>query len=135
MALYSAKGTLVKELGDSRSPEYDGYKLAQTELVTIPTADGYALPALLTLPTTFDPAHTYPVIMSVYGGPGAAGVADSWRGIRSQWLALEGAIQISVDHRGSGHFGKKGEWLMHRNLGKWEMHDYIEAVKWLRTKS
>ena len=23
---------------------------------------------------------------------------------------------------------------MHRNLGKWEMHDYIEAVKWLRKK-
>ena len=33
MALYSAKGNLVKELGDSRSPEYDGYKLAPTELV------------------------------------------------------------------------------------------------------
>jgi dipeptidyl-peptidase-4 len=24
--------------------------------------------------------------------------------------------------------------LMHRNLGKWEMHDYIQAVKWLRQK-
>ncbi|MCR9288926.1 MAG: S9 family peptidase [Bacteroidetes bacterium] len=23
---------------------------------------------------------------------------------------------------------------MHKSLGKWEMHDYIEAVKWLRTQ-
>jgi dipeptidyl-peptidase-4 len=40
---------------------------------------------------------------------------------------------MSVDHRGSGHFGKKGTDLMHRCLGKWEMHDYIEAVKYLRS--
>jgi dipeptidyl-peptidase-4 len=39
---------------------------------------------------------------------------------------------MSVDHRGSGHFGKKGAALMHRNLGKWEMHDLIEAVNWLQ---
>ena len=24
---------------------------------------------------------------------------------------------------------------MYRNLGKWEMHDWIEIVKWLRKKS
>jgi dipeptidyl-peptidase-4 len=39
---------------------------------------------------------------------------------------------MTVDHRGSGHFGKEVTALMHRNLGKWEMHDYIEVVKWLR---
>jgi len=49
------------------------------------------------------------------------------------FLAQEGIIVFAVDHRGSGHFGKKGMDLMHRNLGKWEMHDYIEAVKYLRT--
>jgi dipeptidyl-peptidase-4 len=41
---------------------------------------------------------------------------------------------MSVDHRSSGHFGKKGVALMHRSLGKWEMHDLIAAVKWLREK-
>jgi dipeptidyl-peptidase-4 len=47
---------------------------------------------------------------------------------------MEGVIQISIDHRGSGHFGKAGVALMHRNLGKWEMNDYIEVVKWLKEK-
>ena len=41
---------------------------------------------------------------------------------------------MSVDHRGSGHFGKRGVALMHRNLGKWEIDDLIQAVKWLRQK-
>jgi dipeptidyl-peptidase-4 len=30
--------------------------------------------------------------------------------------------------------GKKGMALMHRNLGKWEMNDYIQIVKYLRTQ-
>jgi dipeptidyl-peptidase-4 len=39
-----------------------------------------------------------------------------------------------VDHRASGHFGKTGVALMHRQLGKWEMTDLVAAAKWLRTK-
>lgn len=50
------------------------------------------------------------------------------------YFAQNGIIVISVDHRGSGHFGKKGVALMHRNFGKWEMNDLIAAVKWLREK-
>ena len=38
---------------------------------------------------------------------------------------------MKVDHRGSEHFGKKREVLMHRQLGKWEMEDLIAAVNWL----
>src|SRR4029450_1319966 len=39
-----------------------------------------------------------------------------------------------VDHRASGHFGKQGVALMHRQLGKWEMTDLITATRWLRSK-
>jgi dipeptidyl-peptidase-4 len=134
MALYNNKGKLVRELGDSKGKEFDNYELAKTELIYIKTPDGYNLPATLTLPANLDIAKKYPVLISIYGGPNAGTVSDGWRGISNQWLAMEGMIQMSVDHRGSGHFGKEGVALMHRNLGKWEMNDYIEAVKWLRTQ-
>ena len=49
-------------------------------------------------------------------------------------MVKSGIIIFAVDHRASGKFGKKGLDYMHRSLGKWEMHDYIEAVKWLREK-
>jgi dipeptidyl-peptidase-4 len=42
---------------------------------------------------------------------------------------------MSIDHRASGHFGKEGAALMHRCLGKWEVADYCEIVKWLRTRT
>jgi dipeptidyl-peptidase-4 len=50
------------------------------------------------------------------------------------YMAQNGIIAISVDHRGSGHFGKRGMALMHRNLGKWEIADLSAAMKWLKTK-
>ena len=134
IGLYKADGSLIRDLGDSKSEAFDDYKLSTTELVRVPTEDGYALPMTIMLPTDMDPARKYPVLIEIYGGPGAGTVSDSWRGLDAQWFAQEGLVQVAVDHRGSGHFGKEGVALMHRNLGKWEMHDYIEAVKWLRRK-
>lgn len=134
MALVRRNGSIVRELGDSKTGEFDNFRLALPEFVTIPTPDGYSLPAVWTLPVDFDPAKVYPVVISVYGGPNSASVVDDWKPLSIQWLAQEGAIQLTVDHRGSGHFGKKATALMHRRLGTWEMHDYAAAVQWLRAQ-
>ena len=42
-----------------------------------------------------------------------------------------GIIRFKVDHRGSGHFGKKGLDQFHGNCGKYDIQDYIVAVEWL----
>jgi len=135
MTLHRNDGTLIRELGDSFTPALADYRMGRTEMLTIPTADGYQLPAEWTLPVDFNPSQRYPVLISIYGGPGAAGVADDWKPLSRQWLAKEGIIQIAVDHRGSGHFGKNGVALMHRKLGTWEMEDYGTAARWLRAQS
>jgi dipeptidyl-peptidase-4 len=132
--LYRCDGTLVRELGDSRTPELAKYRLGRSEMLTISTPDGYQLPAEWTLPVDFTPSRRYPVLVSVYGGPNSTGVADGWKPISRQWLAQEGVIQITLDHRGSGHFGKAGVAQMHRKLGIWEMEDYGTAARWLRTQ-
>lgn len=135
MALCDNNGKVIRELGNSWKKDLDEYELAKTELITFPTPDGYNLPVLITLPPHLDQNKKYPVLISIYGGPDAGTVFDGWRlSMQSQGLASEGMIQIAVDHRASGHFGKEGVALMYHNLGKWEMNDYIEAVKWLRTK-
>ena len=134
MALYDGSGKIVREIADSKTDNFEKYRLGATELFRIMTTDSFSLPAIWTLPRDFDPHKKYPVLISVYGGPGSESVSDGWKGIADQWLSEEGLIQMSVDHRGSGHFGIAGTSLMYRNLGKWEMHDYIETVKWLRAK-
>ena len=134
IALLDTKGKLIKELADSKADDFDDYIYAKTEMITIPTPDGYELPATITWPTDFDETKPHPVIFSIYGGPDAGTVRNTWKGTSNQHWANEGIIQISVDHRASGHFGKKGVALMHRNLGHWEMIDYITAAKWLKSK-
>jgi len=124
----------LKELGDSKSSDFANYAFGKTEMITIPTDDGYNLPAVITYPTDFDQTKRYPVVMSIYGGPNAGTVTNTWKGTGNQWWANEGVIQIAVDHRASGQFGKEGVALMHRNLGKWEMKDYTTAARWLKAK-
>ena len=133
-ALLDNTGKLVKDLDDSRSADFDQYVFGKTEMISIPTDDGYNLPAVITYPTNFDQNKKYPVIMSIYGGPDAGTVTNTWKGTGNQWWANEGIIQIAVDHRASGQFGKAGVALMHRNLGKWEMKDYTTAARWLKAK-
>jgi len=130
------RGELVREIGDSRTPEIDAYQLAKGELIKIKTDDGIELPAIRYLPPNLDRTKKYPVLVWVYGGPGSAMVGNrySW-GLQNFYLAQEGIIVLFADHRGSSHFGKKGMALMHRHLGKWEIHDYIQVVKYLRTLS
>ncbi len=135
MAMLGTDGNLVRSLGNSKTDSMDEYDLGKVELFKIPSGDGYDLPALWILPADFDETKKYPVVFSIYGGPAAGSVRNSFQSFAPHFLAQHGIITISVDHRASGHFGKRGVALMHRNLGKWEMHDLIAAVKWLRTKS
>lgn len=133
-ALLDNNGKILKELGDSKSADFGQYAFGKTEMITIPTDDGYLLPAVITYPTDFDKTKRYPVIFSMYGGPNAGTVTNTWKGTANQWWANEGIVQISVDHRASGQFGKAGVALMHRNLGKWEMKDYMTAGRWLKAQ-
>jgi dipeptidyl-peptidase-4 len=134
--LLDNNGKVVKELGDSKAEDFDQYIYGKTEMIYIPSEDGlYQLPAVITYPTDFDQTKKYPVVMSIYGGPNAGSVTNSWKGTGNQWWANEGIIQIAVDHRASGQFGKEGVALMHRSLGKWEMKDYGTAAQWLKAKS
>ncbi|WP_432713875.1 DPP IV N-terminal domain-containing protein [Pedobacter sp.] len=133
-ALLDNNGKVIKELEDSKSAEFSQYAFGKTEMITIPSGDGYDLPAVITYPTDFDKTKKYPVVFSIYGGPNAGTVTNSWKGTANQWWANEGIIQIAVDHRASGQFGKAGVALMHRNLGKWEMKDYMTAGRWLKAQ-
>ncbi len=133
MTLVSNKGKIVKELGDSKGEQFDNYTLAKTELLRVKSDDGlYDLPMKVTWPVNMDKNKKYPVLISIYGGPNAGTVWDSWSlGSNQQWYAKEGLIQVAMDHRASGHFGKEGVNYMYHNLGYWEMKDYSTMVKWL----
>ncbi len=129
ISLVSAEnGKLIREIADSKSAEFDQLELATTEVVWYTTPDGLKLPAIVTSPPNIDPAKKYPVLINIYGGPNRGNVVDRWWGGGS-WRSYEGIISVVLDHRGSGHYGKKGLNYMHRNLGKYEIEDFTAFVK------
>jgi len=132
---YDSKGKQIREIHKFEQPEFDPAKHSRSELVKIMTSDGlFNMPAIITYPVNFDETKKYPVIFTIYGGPDSKNVNNRWQGNNPSWYARNGIITFAVDHRGSGQFGKKGLDYLHRNLGKWEILDYADAVKWLREK-
>ena len=110
LALVSNKGKIIKELGNSKAAEFDDYALAKTEFLRVKSDDGlYDLPMKVTWPSNMDKNKKYPVLISIYGGPNAGTAMDSWSlSGNQQFYAKEGLIQVVMDHRASGHFGKEG---------------------------
>ncbi len=133
MTLLNTNGKLIRELGDSKGDAFDQTSLARTQLIRVPSEDGlFSLPMKVTWPVNMEKGKKYPVLVSIYGGPNAGRVWDSWALSGSQqWYAREGLIQVAMDHRASGHFGKAGVNYMYHNLGYWEMKDYATMVRWL----
>ncbi len=133
MVLFNNQGKIIKELGDSKAAGFDDNSIAKTDFLRVKSDDGlFDLPMKVTWPINMDPTKKYPVLISIYGGPDAGTCWDSWTLTGAQqWYAKEGLIQVVMDHRASGHFGKVGVNYMHRDLGHWELVDYATMVKWL----
>jgi dipeptidyl-peptidase-4 len=132
---FDRKGKMLKEIHKFEQPAYNPAEQPKSEFVKIMTSDGlFNMPVIITYPLNFNPSNKYPVIFDIYGGPDSKNVYNRWQGINPSWYAQNGIIIMKVDHRGSGQFGKKGLDYLYRSLGKWEVLDYEDAVKWLTAK-
>jgi dipeptidyl-peptidase-4 len=119
-------------LADSRGSKFYDYSVACGEIVHYSTSDGLRLPAKVVWPVNIDKTKKYPVIVEIYGGPGYTEVMNTWTApsFSNQWWAENGVIQIWIDNRASGHLGKRGLNQIYRQLGKYELRDFCDAVKW-----
>jgi len=113
------------------------YSLSNKKFIQIKTNDKTKLNAWIIYPPKFDSTKTYPVFMTVYGGPGHNTVLNSFDGadyMYHQLLAKKGYIIISVDPRGTMYRGSDFKKATYLQLGKLETEDIIasalEIGKW-----
>ncbi len=125
-------GTIVQTIHDEVDPRTAKLGLTPPELVSFKTQDGVTLyGAVYRPPEQSDPS---PLIVSVYGGPHAQRVTNSWGmtvDLRAQYLRQEGFTVLKVDNRGSARRGLAFEGAIKHDMGNLEVRDQVEGVEWL----
>lgn len=135
--LRNSRGELLSTLaGHQRVTEHlETYEYAGKELFSFTTSYGQKIDGYLIRPMNFDPEKTYPLIMDVYGGPGAQGVYNTFETSGwHQYLAQMGYVVANINNRGSGGYGSAFEKCVHLRLGELETSDFAEAGLFLAKK-
>ncbi len=129
---YKGKVVRVLEENNKLLERTEEYYFSKVQFFTFTSDDNVLLNGWKILPHNFDPTKKYPVLMSVYGGPGSQTVMNRWSANTwYQYLAQEGFMIVSVDNRGTGSRGEEFTKITYKELGKYETIDQIEAAKYL----
>ncbi|MFC5409631.1 S9 family peptidase [Larkinella bovis] len=104
------------------------------ELANFTTSDGQKIDISVLKPLAFDATKKYPVLIDIYGGPGAQSVynefhTSGWH----QYLTQQGYVVVSVNNRGSGGYGSAFEKIVYEKLGLYESRDFVETARYLAT--
>ncbi len=138
VALWSTRGKKLHQFEENKevASYVDNHVYAPRELMKFTTSDGQELDMYVIKPIDFDPTQTYPMVLNIYGGPGAQSVYNEFGGNAwEQYLAQSGFVVASVNNRGSGGYGSEFEKVVYKNLGKWESKDFAETAQFLGSKS
>ena len=129
-----ADGSIQQTIFAENDPRVAELDLPAPELVTLESRDGATLYGAIYRP----PAHfgdgLHPTIVSVYGGPHAQRVTNSWGltvDMRAQYLAQQGFLVFKLDNRGSARRGIAFESGLKWRMGSIEVRDQVDGVRWL----
>lgn len=128
--------TLHPATPESVDPRVARLALEPPEFVELLAADGKTrLYGAIYKP---DPAvhgpGPYPTVVSVYGGPHAQLVTDSWGmtvDLQAQYLRDNGYLVFKLDNRGSWRRGLAFEGALRHDMGNVEVQDQVAGVEWL----
>ena len=114
-------------VGELRSVAETPRFASTPEFVTIGERE---LRAMVSRPRGFQVGRTYPVLLSVYAGPGVNRVRKSKHDhVQSQWQADHGFIVVTIDGRGTPRRGREWERAVAGNLIDVALEDQIAGLR------
>jgi dipeptidyl-peptidase-4 len=138
VSLHQSDGKQAQMLAPPRPELLAQFDMQYPQFMSIPAADGFQLPAQILKPRDFDPKKKYPVIVFVYGGPGAPTVVNAWGGSANyfdQMLINRGYLVMSFDNRASTGISHALEKKINGQMyGDVELNDLQAAIKWLKSQ-
>ncbi|MEQ9003845.1 MAG: alpha/beta fold hydrolase [Pseudomonadales bacterium] len=113
---------------------YHPYRSAHVTptLGTLTAEDGQTLHYRLTPPAGSGGGRA-PVVVFVYGGPGAQRVRNEWPALLPQIFSQRGFGVFELDNRGSANRDRRFESVLYRRMGDAEVRDQAVGVEHLRT--
>lgn len=107
------------------APFLDGH--AHAEFGSVAAEDGQPMYYRLTPPRRISGRH--PVIVYVYGGPGAQKVRREWGSLLLQLFAEHGFGVLELDNRGTANRGSQFEAPLFRAMGRPEVRDQVKGLE------
>ncbi len=129
-----ADGRLLTNIFTQPDERIAQLNLPTPQMVTLQNRAGVALFGAIYRPPTSFGNGPFPTIVSVYGGPHAQRVTNSWAltvDMRAQYLASQGFLVFKLDNRGSARRGLAFEAPIKHNMGDVEVADQVDGVRWL----
>ena len=137
--LYDRNGVQLQIISKPRPELLEGLNLQTPELFTIPTMDGFPMPAQILKPGNFNSNKNYPLIFHIYGGPSAPTVYNRWQGTSlffDNMLLERGYLVVRFDHRYATAISKKLENRLTLMVsGPTEIVDIVDGVRWLKSQT
>lgn len=126
--LRDTEGKTIAVLAESDISKFEELNLKKAELLKFRAADDSCdLYGILQFPSDFDPSKSYPLLVSVYAGPGWNGARESFAMPNS--LNELGFLVASFGTRGSSGRGKRAMDSIYMKLGVVEIDDQAAGVK------
>jgi dipeptidyl-peptidase-4 len=133
VCLMDSDGRVIEDISQGDTRAFDKLGLKRAELFTFTAADGVTqLNGLLQFPSNFDPARKYPVLVSVYGGPGSNGAAETFQ--TASPLTEYGFLLVRMDARTAAGMGRKVLDSVYQQLGVAEMDDFAAGIRSLASR-
>jgi dipeptidyl aminopeptidase/acylaminoacyl peptidase len=137
LAVVAVDGGAVRELTDTRTPEYKARQWVEPAIVEVPSTHAkQPIYAKFYKPKDFDASRKYPAVLFVHGAGYTQNVHLQFPYyFREQMfhnLLLEhGYVVLDMDYRASEGYGRDWRTAIYRNMGHPELEDLIDGVHWL----
>lgn len=126
--LLDSEGDFVAELATSDLTRFEELGLQKVEMFTFTGADGVTeLHGILHKPSNFDPNQEYPVLVSVYAGPGSNGARETFT--LPNALTEYGFLVVTMDSRSASGRGKRFLDALYLKLSTGEIDDQAAGIR------
>ena len=143
LAVVNANGSDVRELTDTRTPEYKALASTwvQPQFVRISSSHGhFGIWAKFYQSAghagRHASAHAHPAVFFVHGAGYLQDVDKNWsyyfrEQMFNNLLAQEGYVVLDMDYRGSAGYGRDWRDAIYRHMGHPELEDLLDGKAWL----